>query len=482
MKSRHHEFDLLAKITDIRSIRRNRHKDIPRLLTYLTDSSPAVVNAARESLFAIVPMASLTERWADDSIVLKRRNPKIPNWLWNLCKGWGEPGDFADMSVQKICSLSTKKRRLLLNQLAAFQGFERVFVQRLKQINLSALAESFQKKVKLLRKRQFPKQLTISPTLTCQLSCSYCVSAGVKTEHENEISLPNIIKIINWAQKNGVKRIGLSGGEPTLYRHFLHLLKKITERGFEIYLATNGLGSTKTMQAIADARPLCVTMHLTPQVLTSESIKTFKRNASILIDKGIYAVLRCNFFDPTDTVIPYFDVTAETGMREIRAAIPIPNANRYNRYIKKVSLQEFGNLLSTFVAEGKRRGVITKLAKPFLTCKLSYETAQTFFSNGSMSTNCPVHFLDFSNNLTVYPDGSFIPCLGVSLKSQTNILACRDTLAAARIFKNRLIKLMKKPIFKECRDCPLGKGGRCLGACLSYRLTSNNDGCRSVGV
>ena len=167
-------------------------------------------------------------------------------------------------------------------------------------------------------------------------------------------------------------------------------------------------------------------------------------------------------------------------MREIRAALPIPNANRNNRYINKVSLQEFANLLSTFVVEGKRRRMITKLAKPFLACKLSYESAQTFFSNGSMSTNCPVHFLDFSNNLTVYPDGSFIPCLGVNMKSRSHILAYPDTLAAARIFKNRLIKLMKKPIIEECRDCPLWKGGRCIGACLSYRSESHSDGFRMV--
>ncbi len=124
--------------------------------------------------------------------------------------------------------------------------------------------------------------------------------------------------------------------------------------------------------------------------------------------------------------------------------------------------------------EGKQRGVATKLAKPFFPCKLSFETAQTFFSNGSMATNCPVHFQDFSNNLTVYPDGSFIPCLGLSMNSQRNILNFNDTFDAARIFKPHLKTLMKVPLLEACHGCPLWKGSRCVGACLSYRLPLQN--------
>lgn len=470
MRSQLPQFDTLTQIMGIRHIRRKKHNDILRLLDYMTDSSPAVVHAARESLFALVPMASLTERWADDSDLENPRNPNFPVWLWSLCEGWGQAGDFVDLCVQKACSLNPEKSELFLNQLATFQGLERMFVKRLEQRNLSALAESFKNKVKTLRSKQFPKQLTIAPTLACQLTCSYCVSAGTNPEQENEITLPNALQILDWARKNDVERIGLTGGEPTLYSHFSHLLKKISESGFKLYLATNGLGPPESMQAIASARPLCVTMHLAPQTLTSESVHTYKRNASFLIHEGIYVAMRCNFADPADNVSSYFDVAEGAGIVEIRTAIPIPNAKRHNQYVSSTSLKKFGSLLAAFVAEGKRRGVSTKLAKPFFPCKLSLETAQTFFSNGSMSINCPVHLLDFSNNLIVYPNGSFIPCLGLSVNSRQHILRFKDTQDAASIFTNQLMKLIKQPLLEECQVCPLWKGGRCVGACLSYRL------------
>jgi MoaA/NifB/PqqE/SkfB family radical SAM enzyme len=470
LKSQIPDNDPLAKIMEIRHIRRKNHQGIFRLIEYLTDLSPAVAKASRESLFALRPMASLTERWPDDSVYDSRHRPEIPTWLWNLCRGWGEPGDFIDLCIRQVCSLQAEERQRLLNQLATFQGLERQFIHRLEQRQLSAVAASFKTEVQSLRGKQFPKQLSLSPTMACQLACSYCVSAGVQNGQKNEMSFSTVSKILNWAQGSGIERIALTGGEPTLYSHFLRLVNKISTEGFQFYLATNGLGSPKAIRALADARPLCVTLHLTPELLTSESLKIYKKNAEYLVSEDIYAVMRCNFSDPEDDVIPYFEIAEQTGLPEIRTAIPIPNAKRHNQYVDRSALNHFGKLLSSFVGEGKRRGIATKLAKPFFPCKLSFETAQVFLSNGSMSINCPVHYRNFSNNLTVYPDGSFIPCLGVNISSGRDIMGFSDPRGAARVFKDQLSKLIKVPMLESCKHCPLWTGGRCVGACLSYRL------------
>ena len=470
MKSPNPHKDPLAKIMEIRHIRRKRHQDNIRLIEYLTDHSPAVAKAARESLFALKPMAALTERWADDSVPCKRHPTGVPTWLWNLCEGWGEPGDFIDLCIRQIGSLKAEERKRLLMQLATFQGLERQLIDRLEQRHLTALAAAFKTEVQALRRKQFPKQLSLSPTMACQLSCSYCVSAGVHIGPNNVMSFSAVSKILNWAKGNGIERIALTGGEPTLYSHFLRLLDKISTDGFQFYLATNGLGSPKAMQSIVKSRPLCVSLHLTPELLTSESLKVYKKNATFLVSEDIHAVMRCNFSNPDENVIPYFDIAEQSGLQEIRTAIPSPNAKRHNQYVDRTTLNHFGKLLSNFVVEGKRRGIATKLAKPFYPCKLPFETAQVFLANGSMSINCPVHYLNFSNNLTVYPDGSFIPCLGVNINSGKHITDYNDPWDAASVFREKLSQLIKVPMLESCKDCPLWTGGRCIGACLSYRL------------
>ena len=466
-----HDIDHLSKIFIIRQIKKKGGIGaVPELIDFLGNTSPGIADAAREALFATAPMASLSERWADDSSVPSSGKTKNSHWLWALCSGWGEKGDFVDLCIEKARSLNQVKANFFLDQVATFQGAERLFIKRLKKYKMIGIQKSFLNKVKSLRSRQFPKQLSLSPTMACQLSCNYCISAGIEANQKNELTFRKAMKIIDLAEKSGIKRIGFTGGEPTLYSHFPQLLKHISEKGFEIYLATNGLGSYKAMEAIVNSRPLCVTMHLTPQVIITERIQTYIKNALFLIKEGIYVAMRCNFASPSDNILPYFNVADEVKIREIRAAVPIPNASRYNQYVEIDSLTKFGELLASFVAEGKKRGVATLLAKPFFPCKLPVETAQTFLSNGSMSINCSVHLNDFSNNMIVYPDGSFVPCLGISQNSKQDIVKFKNIKEAAGTYKTQTIALMKKTILEECRDCPLWKGGRCLGACLSYRL------------
>lgn len=473
MQTQLHDINQLSKILEIHRIRKEHHRDISKLLDYLIDSSPVVANEAKKSLAALVPMASLAERWPDDTPVRKGENPNIPQWLPALCKGWGKENDFIDRCIQKAIELSPENQEHLLSQLAAFLGMERQFERRLERRRFFALKKIFARKVRRLRNAQFPPQLSVSLTLACQLTCAYCISTGVGTKDKNEVSLQQALRIFDWASKAGIKRIGLTGGEPTLYSNFDAVLKTIKQKGFQFYLATNGLCSSETIKKIADNQPLCVTMHLTPQVLNSELCRIYKKNASYLTGRDIYVAMRCNFSKPADNVLPYFDVAIETGIKEIRAAIPIPNAGRHNQYVDADALADFGNLLDNFVATGKSKSVETILAKPFFPCKLKAETAKTFFLNGSMSTNCPVHLQNFSNNITVYPDGRFIPCLGVSLISQSEILQNRDTEDAAALFADKLKRLIKTPLLEQCEECPLWIGGRCVGACLSYRLSTD---------
>ena len=466
-----HDIDHLSKIITIRQInKKGGIGAVPELIDFLGNTSPGIADAAREALFAIAPMASLAERWADDSPIKSSEKKKIPLWLWELCSGWGEKGDFVDLCIEKARSLNQVKANFFLDQVATFQGAERLFIKRLKKYNMIDMQKSFLNKVKSLRSRQFPKQLSLSPTMACQLSCKYCISAGIEANQKDELTFPKAMKIIDWAEKSRIKRIGFTGGEPTLYSHFPKLLKHISEKGFEIYLATNGLGSYKAMKAIVNSRPICVTMHLTPQVIMNGMIQTYIKNAHFLVKEGVYVAMRCNFVSPDENIMPYFKIAAETNIREIRAAIPIPNAGRYNQYIEAVNLRKYGDLLASFVVEGEKRSMATILAKPFFPCKLPAETAKKFFSNGSMSVNCSIHLLNYSNNMIIYPDGSFVPCLGVSLNSRKDIFQFKDAMDAAGMFKAQIERLMKKPLLEECRDCPLWKGGRCLGACLSYRL------------
>lgn len=88
------------------------------------------------------------------------------------------------------------------------------------------------------------KTLRVSLTNTCNLACTYCVNDAneEKMDANRDVlhfeKLANIIQILN--QNLDLQTIRLTGGEPTLYKNIVPLIKKIHGLGPKIKLTTNG--------------------------------------------------------------------------------------------------------------------------------------------------------------------------------------------------------------------------------------------------
>ena len=78
MQACKYDIDNLTKILKIRQYKEKGGKEaIVELINFLEDPSQNIVDIARDALFAIVPMASLTERWSDDSPVQITNNTNL---------------------------------------------------------------------------------------------------------------------------------------------------------------------------------------------------------------------------------------------------------------------------------------------------------------------------------------------------------------------------------------------------------------------
>ncbi len=80
-------------------------------------------------------------------------------------------------------------------------------------------------------------------TVRCNMKCLHCLTlSGTLTDHEPEISLKDAKTIIGNLAAYGVEGIELFGGEPTVYSHFMDVVRMIYEAGMEIVsIDTNGL-------------------------------------------------------------------------------------------------------------------------------------------------------------------------------------------------------------------------------------------------
>ncbi len=84
--------------------------------------------------------------------------------------------------------------------------------------------------------------LRMSVTDRCNFRCVYCMEPDVKyLPKQSLLSLEEYVRLANIAHQLGVKKLRITGGEPTLYPDLDLLLEQVGEIGFDdIALTTNG--------------------------------------------------------------------------------------------------------------------------------------------------------------------------------------------------------------------------------------------------
>ncbi|GAB4338329.1 MAG: hypothetical protein Kow0089_10190 [Desulfobulbaceae bacterium] len=422
-------------------------------------------------IMATWPMAALPERWNDDSDWNEPAATTLPDWLVTAGKNWFQGNRLLDLCVEQTLRLDERGQDLFFTRVSALLGLDRLFAARLRELGHREQATRFVLRLDHTRHRQFPPQLCFAPTLRCQLHCSYCISAGTAEQDAGEPDRDRVVVLLDWLERQGIRRLGLSGGEPTLSPLFSFLLREAARRGMTLYMASNGIFSDHVLLDILELPVASVTLHLTAETLTDDKLRSvFLRNGKELVRHGCTVALRCNLTGPEPDPVLYAGYAEEAGIREVRVAVPNPNAQLGNAFVEPDSLGDCAGLLERLHRACMEREITLHLAKPFPLCLLAEKTARAFLGNGSAAINCPMHQNDYGNNIVVHPDFSFLPCLGLSIRRPGPITDFANLRAAGRSYADLIMPLMKIPFFAHCSTCPLWKGSRCVGACLSYRL------------
>lgn len=86
----------------------------------------------------------------------------------------------------------------------------------------------------------------------CNFNCLYC--RGIKKEFRGDLPYKNAIQILDYWLKDGLKNVRFSGGEPTLYKNLLGLIKHVKASGAErIAISTNGSASLSYYAELVEA-------------------------------------------------------------------------------------------------------------------------------------------------------------------------------------------------------------------------------------
>jgi Fe-coproporphyrin III synthase len=82
--------------------------------------------------------------------------------------------------------------------------------------------------------------IQIHPTLRCNLFCAHCYSSSGPASH-TELDREIVLGLVKDAAQLGYNVVGISGGEPLLYRPLPDVLGEARRQGLATTVTTNGM-------------------------------------------------------------------------------------------------------------------------------------------------------------------------------------------------------------------------------------------------
>ncbi len=273
--------------------------------------------------------------------------------------------------------------------------------------------------------------LRISVTDRCNLRCVYCMpkeglskippQAGQWQVRSDQLSVEEIVRVVETAAKGGVNRIRLTGGEPLVHPQVVEIVRRIASiPGIEeVSLTTNAMLLERLAQPLADAGLKRVNISL--DSLDIDKFKRITRGGDLnRVWKGIAAAERARLAPlKLNTVIvrglnadelPAFARLTMENDWHVRfiEVMPIGNAQDWGEGFpapreRYFSVQEMGVALSTFDLQP-------------VTAPAGNGPARTYKIPGARGTIgfiSPLgeHFCESCNRLRLTSDGKLRSCL-----------------------------------------------------------------------
>ncbi|MBI2759043.1 MAG: GTP 3',8-cyclase MoaA [Chloroflexi bacterium] len=137
--------------------------------------------------------------------------------------------------------------------------------------------------------------LRVSVTDRCNLRCVYCMpKEGLQWQpRADQLSVEEIVRVVETAAQGGVKRVRLTGGEPLVHPHIVEIVRRIASISMieDVSLTTNAMLLERLAQPLADAGLTRVNISL--DTLDRKKFKRITRGGEInRVWQGIAAAER----------------------------------------------------------------------------------------------------------------------------------------------------------------------------------------------
>ena len=265
--------------------------------------------------------------------------------------------------------------------------------------------------------------LRISLTDRCNLRCVYCMpKEGVQWQaRAYQLSVDEIVRVVETAAQGGVKRVRLTGGEPLVHPHVVEIVRRIASiRSIEeVSLTTNAMLLERLAGPLADAGLTRVNISL--DTLDRDKFKRITRGGEIdRVWRGITAAEKARLIPIKLNTVIVHGLNAD----ELPALARLTLEKEWHlRFIEVMPIGNAQDWGEGFPETSERYVSVQEMHAQLVMLNLQPETspvgngpARTFRISGAVGTVgfiSPLgeHFCENCNRLRLTSDGKLRSCL-----------------------------------------------------------------------
>jgi radical SAM protein with 4Fe4S-binding SPASM domain len=315
----------------------------------------------------------------------------------------------------------------------------------------------------------------LSVTNMCNMKCKYCSVRKIHNQSE-QLTTASIKKIIDKLVDWGVFQIGLTGGEPTIRKDIVELVKYTSDKEVACNLTTNGWDVPESLiDKLIEAGLTQVQLSLDSHIKEEHeryrgkgSYERVMKTAKIFKEKGLIVgfdtVVTNNNLHQMEAMIDFLEKQKYDGLTLLKLKQGDLNLETFKKLVPEY--KEYGELIDKIC---KYKGNIDVTLDCGSVCNLCM-TLTNEEANSLHSAGCPAgHTL-----IHIDSNGDMYPCAGLSNNKFKfgNII----TDDPRKMWENNsMLKEMrniKNNIIGKCKYCP--KLDNCRGGCRAISHSFGN--------
>lgn len=315
-------------------------------------------------------------------------------------------------------------------------------------------------------------------TRKCNLKCPYCFADEFVNKENEEFSIENFKKVVEFIKADGTNRIGLIGGEPTVYSHFKEVIEILNadEKIKTVIIYTNGLNLDKYLDILGNEKIHFLINCNSASDIGEVMYEKLKSNIKAIKEVNKNFTLGINIYSKNMDYQYIFELLKIADSHTVRFSTALPNDTKEHTNDILAGFKEMKPVLRNFWLDCKKNDISPNNdCNSIPDCLLDVEDKRVLLELAQIGkkyecSNPILSCRTCSPVIDILPDMTAVRCFGLSkyMKASINNFKSLDKLISW--FYNKIDLYARLAyVNSECENCKHRLYNRC-GVCFTYKI------------